>query len=229
MHFDFQDDVNWVQAARGRLSNIESSPDYRNRLNSASLHEETSLNNENTCQALTTLSRLGLVVETSQAEAISTTQYVATLLNYSTKRNKPYPTKFLLKVGTSPHNLESSIVIPPKSHLLLYRLSQSLQVDIFLFSSRAKVKVFKVEGAVGCLGFFHNIDSYYQTSEWLVLIPSRQSVVESFEKSPITPFRCDIPAAVFQSEKKTSSRKRKSPELRLQLEEECDRALKRAW
>jgi hypothetical protein len=227
MYFDFEDDSNWMEIARGILRNEATNTQLDQRLLSASAQKETSQNNENTKKALTTLAHLGLVVQKSQAhveDEHSIAQYIAsTLLNYSVNNNKPCPVNFCLKID------DISITIPPKSRLLLYRLSQSLKINIFLFSSRAKVTIYKAESSIASVGFFHNIDSYFQTSEYLVLVPSRGPLPDRGLKAPsIAPFHSNIPPAVYRHEKRSSQvEKRKINQD--ELEECCDRTLKKVW
>jgi hypothetical protein len=202
------------------------------RLNKAYLCSKTSaLANENTRKALTTLARFGLVVEkasSSQQSSEQVSYYVAnTLLNFSLLHQAPCPHQFSLLTAAGP------LQIPARSRLLLLHLSRTLQINIFLFSSRAKTLLFEVDAPKYSIGLFHNVDSYHGVGEYLVLAATTRPVVLAEAPPPLPPapqYTSSIPAAVYRTEERKVERKRKRGEEDGGLtEDDAARHFKKAW
>jgi len=140
---------------------------------------ETSNGRENSHRALYKLAEHGLVVQaaatpatlaTLATPATSIAHFItSTLLNH-TAPNHPSQHNFQLQLQSQP----GSMLIPDKSRLLLRCLAGHYNINIFLFSSRSKARRFTSPNAVHTVGFFHHVDSYFQTSEYLVLTGAQQ-------------------------------------------------------
>ncbi|KAF8976761.1 hypothetical protein BGZ46_007984 [Entomortierella lignicola] len=83
------------------------------------------------------------------------------------------------------------------------------------------------KGAVACIGHYHNISSYYQTAEYLVLVPSKHQP-EILVQSPKPLFHSEIRAAEFRSEKRVQISSLTTTDQKRKLEEESERVLKKA-
>ena len=213
---------------------------FRDRLQSAYQYSKTTpFSNEHACQALTVLARFGLVVEKSsslEGSSVPLSKYIGdTLLNFSLIHQKPCEHGFFLK---SPSGDETNLLrVPARSHLLLLCLAEKLQIQVYLFSSRSRSRLFTPRGATASeysIGFFYNVDSYHTTGEYLILAPSARPLDVSRipTRQPASPkYSSSIPVALFKSEKGKGPLKRKRPqELTEELtKEDCVTSFKTAW
>lgn len=184
------------------------------------------LGNENITEALKSLRTLGFVLETP-AENPSPSTHLAhhiasTLLNFSIHHGTPSPYEFSLQLA------QHSINIPLRSNLLLLHLSSILRVNIFIFSSRAKPRIYRAE-SLSSIAFFHRVDSFHGTSEYCVLVPSsRIPGRDRVPPPPSPPTLQSVEAATFRIGQRTNlqSTKKKvvSPDLQT-----CINALDRIW
>ncbi|KAF9181522.1 hypothetical protein BGZ49_004837, partial [Haplosporangium sp. Z 27] len=169
--------------------------------------------NENMLQALKALARFGLVIERAALAESSVPlacYLVEKLFNFSYSQGIPCKHNFSLNL-VSAESFASSIEIPARSRILFLFLSRKLKINIFLFSSRAKARCFRVEDAKYSIGVFHNIDSYRSISEYLVIAASRYSSGDGIALVPPPPADCDSdlpedcdddqPAAKFRNSK----------------------------
>lgn len=123
------------------------------------------------------------VIKSSSTTTISATAHniAQTLLNYSTINNKPCPYKFSILLDNQEFSdtNEENLAVPTSSRLMLNYLSQVLNINVYLFSSRSKAHLYQVDGAKGSIGFYHWIDSFNGASTFLVLAKSRTLLVQN--------------------------------------------------
>jgi hypothetical protein len=151
-----------------------------------------------------------------------------TLLNFGLVNNAPCQHGFQLRVPSN----NTPITIPAQNQLILYRISTRLNINIYIFSSRSKPRRFMSPQATCSIGFFHRIDSYQQTSEYLVLAPSNPvhpvtAVTAAPAPSPPQPPTYGSPAAVFRTQRR--ARKTLLTKLPPISPKEKKQALESAW
>ena len=174
--------------------------------------------NESPRITLKRLLELGLVVDCS---SFGIAQYIArTVLNWSTHHEKPSPLEFRLELGP-----EQSIVIPPRSRLMLWHLARSLQITIVLFSMRKKTHVFAVERPRATVGFLQRIDSFHGTSELLVLTKARTPPVSRISVDPTPTLTRSVDVATIKGTTDTAQVK---PSYNV-TREQCRQAIREAW
>lgn len=220
----FTDDAQWIQGAPQPVNDVV----LDQRLQTAFADPLTWDAKENSRNALHALSQHGLVVQVLGPSNSSLPHYIAnTLLNFGVINNAPCQHGFQLRV---PNN-NTPITIPARSHLLLYRLSALLNTNVYVFSSRAKPRRFVSPNATSSIGFYHRIDSYHQTSEYLVLAPSShvQPVLTTVASSaaPSQPGTHASPPATFRTTRRV--RKWLVTKLPPISQKEKQQALENAW
>src|SRR5207237_3049326 len=99
--------------------------------------------------------------------------------------------------------------------LLFLHLSQKLQINIFLFSSRSKSLSYTNTTSKYSIGIFHNIDSFTSTSEYLIIALSEHNLITQKihleTKSSISPiYENQIPVAIFRRESMDSKGRKKN-------------------
>ncbi|KAF9176626.1 hypothetical protein BGZ51_000224, partial [Haplosporangium sp. Z 767] len=185
-------DKEWIDKAPKERRN---DPEYHRRLLSA-FNDNAFKGNEQTKKALRHLLTLGLAavparepqsfpssdVIPSLASTLPSTpplpvhqplaSYIARFLNCLLSPNeKDHPEhQFAFKASLDVTLGLSEIV---RSRLFFLCLAQEFQVNIFLFSSKCKTRLFETEGAQHSIGFFHSVDNFLYANEYLVLTTSR--------------------------------------------------------
>ena len=204
-------------------------------LPTAFTNQDTSHGRENARRALHKLGELNLVVEASTTTGTTLAHFIASsILNFSIQPANPAQrSQFNLNFPASTTFAPFSIQIPGRSHLILHYLALHLNLDIYLFSSRAKARRFRSPGANFSIGFFHQIDSYFQTSEYLVLTIAQQPLPgpQALPVAAPQPPTDGSPAATFRTGRRTLKRKRDGDGDGDGGEEKAIRedAVKRAW
>ncbi|KAF9572855.1 hypothetical protein BGW38_008480, partial [Lunasporangiospora selenospora] len=134
---------------------------------------------------------------------VPTTTAIIQMLSDST----PQPSLFTLLIEST------KVDVPPYSNLHFRCLSSELQVNIFVFSTRKKTKVFRSEGATVSIGIIQHIDSYLGTKQYLALGMSRDySIQPPIPREPPTPpHHSHYPLAIYRrgARRYSCSKKRK--------------------
>jgi hypothetical protein len=218
MNIDIIPDISWL---RGAPRPPEINPIMEQRLERAHASPTTSSCKENTTMALKYLLNFGLVPDCSNDNTLG--HYItSTLLNNprNTQQGEDGSTssKYMFQLVLSQ---SQSIAIPLRSKLLLWFLSNKLQVNIYLFSSRSDSICYKCPIAESSIGLFHRIDSFYNVSEYLVLISSSHvATIRELPPPTETKFDSDVKVAEFKEGKKRKAR-RERPEKDELSSEEC--------
>ncbi|KAG0197132.1 hypothetical protein BGX31_005001, partial [Mortierella sp. GBA43] len=160
------DDDDWISTARDVIKRHPPNDPLTltGRLLMASSDPQCIPDNEKERQTMRNLLDFGLVVEKAdyQNSDVPLAQHIASsLLNSTTIRHN-----FCLHIGSDPR---SQMIIPSRSLLLLRHISYTLNINIFLFSTRASTIVFKPETATTSIGLLHRICSVNGVSEYLVV------------------------------------------------------------
>ncbi|KAI8356533.1 hypothetical protein B0O80DRAFT_28243 [Mortierella sp. GBAus27b] len=197
------DDDDWISTARDVIKRHPSNDPLTltGRLLMASSDPQCIPDNEKERQTMRNLLDFGLVVEKAdyQNSDVPLAQHIASsLLNSTTIRHN-----FCLHIGSDPR---SQMIIPSRSLLLLRHISYTLNINIFLFSTRASTIVFKPETATTSIGLLHRICSVNGVSEYLVVVASRHIVPSGPRPPPdeddrIVPFK----AATFRHTERVKS------------------------
>ncbi|KAF9081308.1 hypothetical protein BGX27_004988, partial [Mortierella sp. AM989] len=120
------------------------------------------------------------------------------------------------------------LAIPLRSKLLLQYAAELLNITIYVFSARKKSMCIKTTGATSSISFFHRIDSYFGTSEYLVIIPSPNIPFVNIPLPKSLPaYSSDTLAATFRQEMRPRQ-KRPLEDLSAVRPETCLRLYKRA-
>ncbi|KAF8946388.1 hypothetical protein BGZ46_005788, partial [Entomortierella lignicola] len=199
-------DETWEDQVADVLRKQTEDEEFQSRL--ALAHEGVSAHNENTKKTLSNLLMFGLAVEDSALSSVDSLarNISRTLLNASNSTGKPCPYHFKLKGLDSSQLSREQLEIPVPSRLLLHYLSQKLNINIYLFSTKSKPHFFKANGTKTAIGFFHVVDSFLGSSKFLVLTKSRNSprISHSHQLSSSSPLSSLPPSsstpAGFQSE-----------------------------
>ncbi|KAF9080940.1 hypothetical protein BGX27_005166, partial [Mortierella sp. AM989] len=208
-------------------------PDVERRFALAYSHPITSSANENTTKALQNLLKFGLIAECTEGSSLA--HYIAdTVLNHALYKdarrdetpNEDPPCEFQLHLGAE----GQTIIIPPRSRLMLLQLSDMLGVKIYLFSTRSKPVCFGSPSATpSSIAFLHRIDSYYGTSEFLVIVPSSHTPVVDDLPAQMTASTSssNVPAAMYRTTKRGNNKRPLQVDNSL-TREECIEAVKSA-
>lgn len=173
------DDDRWMDSAPTVKPGDE---ELSGRLITAYRQSLNSTLNENLKLTLRHLLQFGIIVEcatklptTANTTATNTTatttatnisHYIAqTLLNHTSGADAY---RFTLQLAAN-----KSLTIPSRSRYILFYLSVRLRINIILFSTRAKPHLYDVGDAQATIAFLEKTDSYYGTSEFLVLGAAR--------------------------------------------------------
>ncbi|KAF8951852.1 hypothetical protein BGZ46_003774, partial [Entomortierella lignicola] len=160
--------------------------------------------------ALKYLLNFGLVPDCSDDNTLG--HYIA-----GTLLNNPLNTQYMFQLVLSQ---SQSIAIPLRSKLLLWFLSNKLRVNIYLFSSRSDSICYKCPIAETSIGLFHRIDSFYNVSEYLVLVSSSHvATIRELPPPTETRFDSDVKVAEFKEGKKRKARRERPEEDELSPEE----------
>jgi hypothetical protein len=219
-------DAQWTENAPKDYPHDE---DLADRLSTAYTHLSKKWENENSQRALQSLLRFGLVVDVPDPSSPqhSLPHYVTrTILNHCIAHNQPCPFKFSMRLSDSPD--ATSMDIHARSRLVLSFLARHLNVTIYLFSSRAKARVFKSEGSRVSFGLVHLIDSYTSTSEYLVLAKSRHHPRMMVDPLPTPSFSGEYSPASYRLERRRPDPQRSMANSDI-TKDDCDRALRLAW
>ncbi|KAF9560849.1 hypothetical protein EC968_005983 [Mortierella alpina] len=130
------------------------------------------VSHEDTHGALKVLLSHGLVV-TTMSEPLSTPPLLAHqivhILNTASSGGS--------MTATITRGSASTTFVVPRRIFMLRELAAALHVDIYIFSARAKAKLFKsTTPAAGTVVIFHAVDSYLGTSEYLLLAPTTHPI-----------------------------------------------------
>lgn len=226
-------DGEWIAQAP---SNFSMDIELDLRLRNAYAYKDKSYN-ENGKLALRNLRKFGLIVENTESAQTGPNStpidiahnIAATLLNYSCINQKPdrYKFNFMLDIQPLPDDAPEPIAVPTSSKLILLFLSQRLNINIFLFSSKSKAHLYKVKNAVASIGFFHWVDSIYGTSTFLVLAKTRLfPLVRTTDDTP-PDYEGEYPKPIFRNTARGQSTGR--PRYETVNLEACLDAIEEAW
>ncbi|KAG0311651.1 hypothetical protein BGZ99_009999, partial [Dissophora globulifera] len=174
-HYQYSFSASKTVRQKLELASLELDPRL-NRLAQVAFESAPSplVQTEHATQALEVLLKFSLVVERLPATippAVSPIAHViANILNCKTPPPQDAFTATIAKGG------EAMRIQVLRRKLLLRELSALLRLEIYLFSSRSKACQFKAHDARTTVVLFHNLDSYYYTSEFLVLAASTRSI-----------------------------------------------------
>lgn len=222
------DDTGWRQ---GAPDPTVTNPVLTARVLAAFSHSSTTPTQENTAKALKTLSNFGLVVEDLEGRdtnlsAAPLAQYIlCTLLDIHPLGGSSDPSVFPSAPGSS------FFKTPLRSNMMLHQISLSLSVEIIVFSSRAKPITFRPPSPVSTVAFFHNIDSYLNISEFLVLVPSTYTLIPriGMEIDPQKRPPSKVKAAEWRPTRRTSTSTKEGTEKLDLPPDEYERQLRRSW
>ncbi|KAF9944762.1 hypothetical protein BGZ70_004368, partial [Mortierella alpina] len=145
---------------------------------------------------------------------------------HSKTKCHPPPT-FSLQIDNT-----ATLRLPLKNHLLLAHLATTLGVTIVIFSLRAATIVFEAGDFKPCIGFFHNVDSFFGFGEYLVLASSSHLTDKRYTPRLLPPRLIHLYITVTSlqhSSAKVSKRgKRKAADYSGVDQDECARYLKRS-
>ncbi|KAF9093787.1 hypothetical protein BGX27_001569, partial [Mortierella sp. AM989] len=225
--FSVINDVKWVEEARRHLDIKPPNGELNRRLALANRDPSSICAHENQRKAMTNLLNFGLVVEKTSLEQSSSpiACFIATsILNTHTQTN-PYKNQFLLSLGADPNS--PTISLPPRSRTMLRHLSEALDINIYIFSTRAHAIVFNSSGSSRSIGFINRVDSYLGIGEYLVLAASQHVVPSVAHRPPVLPeLIYPFEVATFRDE----ARKSVIPRGRTTVSpDECHKRVKRVF
>jgi hypothetical protein len=217
-------DPRWIE----RAEELPQPPDVEFFERLCLFHDDPSSSgcNENSTRAIENLRRAGIVPfkDTQDNPPPSLARFIAdSLLNYSLRNNgQPCPYSFHLKPRTG-----SIVKLPPRSTLVLHYIAYRLNINVFIFSSRANPVRITPPGAKHAVGFLHKIDSFTTASEFLVLGSSLFAPKPRPIQEP-KPFSSDFARATRREEerKTVNDRKRKGDDVK---DDDIKSAYKKTW
>ncbi|KAG0317131.1 hypothetical protein BGZ99_006503, partial [Dissophora globulifera] len=207
-HYQYSFSASKTVRQQLELASLEQDPRL-NRLAKVAFESAPSplVQTEHATQALEVLVKFSLVIErhpaTTPSAALPIAHVIANILNCKTPPPQDTFTATIAKGGVAMR------IQVPRRKLLLRELSALLRLKIYLFSSRSKACQFKAHDARTTVVLFHNLDSYYYTSEFLVLAASTRSIKLSppsarhlLSFKHVAPFN----AAEFRTDRRKSKR-----------------------